>query len=351
MTANDTTIASREESGAGEALTVSDAPATTTLPCPNCGTVATARARFCAGCGQRQGESLLTVRALLADLLEDVLALDGRLPRTLGGLLFRPGHLTREYAAGRITRYVRPFKLYLASSVIFFLALSISFRFDIPDEVMTSLSKPTSNEAAAREEVSAEGAEIAESKDESVNVAEAPPGAVVDTVTADTGGLAAVAVSEPSARKRRSLFIRVLESFHSKASEDPEGAIRRLIDRMLDDAPTAVFVLLPFFALFLKLLYVRRRRLYVEHLVFVLHLHAFGFLLAAPLLLVPDSWPTGILWPLIPVYLLRAMKQVYGQSWARTTFKFITFGWAYFISVVITLVTVTITAAMAAVSR
>jgi hypothetical protein len=41
------------------------------------------------------------------------------------------------------------------------------------------------------------------------------------------------------------------------------------------------------------------------------------------------------------------MKRVYGQSWARTIFKFFTFGWAYLFSVVITLVTVTIVAALA----
>jgi hypothetical protein len=287
--------------------------------CPNCGEVTNGRTRFCTGCGQRQGESLLTVRALVADILEDVFGLDGRLPRTLRGLFFRPGHLTREYAVGHIERYVRPFKLYLASSVIFFLALSLSIKLDIPDDAALEVGQ--------------------------VNSAAPPPRTMADSVAADSGAVAAV--TEPRARQRRTFVERVILPFQEKASADPKESGQRLIDRMLDDAPKAVFDLLPIFALFLKILYIRRRRLYVEHLIFVLHVHAFGFLLAAPLLLAPDSWPTGFLWLALPVYLFWAMKRVYGQSWARTAVKFITFGWAYFISVVITLVTVTIIAAVA----
>jgi hypothetical protein len=280
---------------------------------------------------------------LVGDLLEDVIALDGRLPRTLHGLL-RPGHLTREYAAGRIMRYVRPFKLYLACSIIFFLALSISLKFDIPDEVVRSLPIPAAKEAMPPEELNITRASAAESNVERADIKESPLGSASDSVTTDTTDMAAV--SEPRTRKRRAFYELVLLPFTEKVSDNPRAA-KDLVDRMLRDAPKAVFILLPIFALFLKILYIRRRRLYVEHLVFILHAHAFGFLLAAPLLLVPDSWPTGLLWLALPAYLLWAMRRVYGQSWKRTILKFCIFGWVYFISVVISLVTVTILAAMA----
>ena len=44
------------------------------------------------------------------------------------------------------------------------------------------------------------------------------------------------------------------------------------------------FVMLPAFALWLKLAYLDRRLRYTEHLVFALHLHAFGFLMLALML-------------------------------------------------------------------
>ena len=48
-----------------------------------------------------------------------------------------------------------------------------------------------------------------------------------------------------------------------------------------------MFVLLPGFALWLKLAYLNRRMRYTEHLVFALHVHAFWF--AALLLTLPDG--------------------------------------------------------------
>ena len=45
--------------------------------------------------------------------------------RTLSSLLLHPGHLTREYVAGRIVRYIPPFRLYLLCSVLCFLVTAL----------------------------------------------------------------------------------------------------------------------------------------------------------------------------------------------------------------------------------
>lgn len=75
---------------------------------------------FCANCGQRNTTRLVSVHRMAAEALEDQFSLNSALPRTLIGLLFRPGFLTREYLAGRITRYIPPFRLYLVASLVFF---------------------------------------------------------------------------------------------------------------------------------------------------------------------------------------------------------------------------------------
>ena len=46
-------------------------------------------------------------------------------------------------------------------------------------------------------------------------------------------------------------------------------------DAVLSAVPSTLFVLLPVFALLLKVLYVFKRRLYMEHLIVALHSHAF----------------------------------------------------------------------------
>lgn len=50
-------------------------------------------------------------------------ALDGRLLRTLPMLMLRPGRMTRQYIDGMRARFVPPFRLFLLTSVIFFLTV------------------------------------------------------------------------------------------------------------------------------------------------------------------------------------------------------------------------------------
>ena len=77
----------------------------------------------------------------------------------------------------------------------------------------------------------------------------------------------------------------------------------------------------PMFALLLKLLYVRRRRYYVEHFVFGLLTHAFSFLLLTVTLLMPDVFDAALLlWTVVYFYV--AMKRFYGQGWLKTLAKY-----------------------------
>ena len=87
-----------------------------------------------------------------------------------------------------------------------------------------------------------------------------------------------------------------------------------------------MFVLLPAFALLLKLVYLgrgrehpRRPRLYGEHLVFAAYDHAFVFVAATAMLLVLGRTLaiTIGLW-IVALYLLLSMRSVYGGSWTGT---------------------------------
>ncbi|HLL84437.1 MAG TPA: DUF3667 domain-containing protein [Longimicrobium sp.] len=82
--------------------------------CANCGTEL--MGAFCHACGQERGPGAVTLRALVAEVADEVLSLDGRFVRTFRTLLFRPGVLTREYLAGHRVGYFSPFRLYLLVS-------------------------------------------------------------------------------------------------------------------------------------------------------------------------------------------------------------------------------------------
>jgi len=120
-----------------------------------------------------------------------------------------------------------------------------------------------------------------------------------------------------------------------------EDGGRELSNRVLDNVPVALFVLLPLMAFVLKLLYPLSRRYYVEHLLFFVHFHAFFFLM----LTLQVLWVRGVnalsdqewlaVLPVIaasfyiPVYLFKSMRRVYEQGWFLTLFKYLVLLAAY----------------------
>ena len=78
-----------------------------------------------------------------------------------------------------------------------------------------------------------------------------------------------------------------------------------------------MFLLLPSFALWLKLVYLNRRLRYTEHLVFALHVHTYWFL-AFGLVFTDVWWLAAIGCTAVPWYTLAAMRRVYGgRRWPR----------------------------------
>lgn len=92
-------------------------------------------------------------------------------------------------------------------------------------------------------------------------------------------------------------------------------------------ATQALFVLVPLFAAWLAVLYRRSGRVYIEHLVFALHVHAFAFaattagylMVFAPAPLVQWLQAAFKVWVL--VYLALALRRVYGGSGLRSAAK------------------------------
>lgn len=116
----------------------------------------------------------------------------------------------------------------------------------------------------------------------------------------------------------------------STGSDDPLEALEvypRLADAVRDYVPVLMFLLLPFFALLLKILY--PDRLYVDHLIFSLHIHAIGFIVTGLMLPFEESAGSLILALVVQLslmfyliwYLYRSMRTVYAQTALRTCAK------------------------------
>jgi hypothetical protein len=289
----------------------------------------------------------VSVWSLVMDVLEDQLILSKALPRTLGALVGQPGRLTAEYIEGRIVRYIAPFRLYLVSSVLFFLALSF-WSSRMLDQVRYGdgpETRVTATDAAAARDAMAEldTLDLPPEARAALATAQAALADGVAQESADTGvvvapGAAAPGQLQPWARNlevntgnpaRDSVFrARIVERY---GYLPPAQALRRFLPDYISYVPHTVFVLLPIFALLLKALYARRRRYYAEHFVFALHTHAFVFLMFLLMLLARHWIVTTILSLWIFVYIWMAMKRVYAQGWFRTTVKYWILGFVYLI--------------------
>jgi len=131
-----------------------------------------------------------------------------------------------------------------------------------------------------------------------------------------------------------------------------------LIKAMLAAVPSALFLLVPVFALLLKLAYVGSRRLYLEHLVVALYSHAFLCLaiLSFFLMMALDNaitpkwagfgWISGLiefaLWMWMPIYLWVMQKRVYGNGWLLTSLRYFVIGNLYFVLLGFAVVFITI---------
>ena len=294
-------------------------------PCLNCGDATVGW--YCPTCGQRKGDVRVSLRRMVAEFVDDQLSLSSTLPRTLGALFLRPGHLTREYVQGRIARYAPPFRLYLISSLVFFIMLPLvadpgaislgeeeQARVDSLRAARMADSVLLAHARAAGEDTTAYARALRESPGmdglENVNVSFAPDPTKVP------------APLRPLARRLKRTESRL-------NSMPPREALRTLVETFEENAPIGVFLMMPLFAAILKLLYVRRKRFYVEHFVFALHVHAFAFLTATAIILLRQSVIEAALFLWMLVYVWVALWRVYGQGALRTTAKYLLLGASY----------------------
>ena len=134
----------------------------------------------------------------------------------------------------------------------------------------------------------------------------------------------------------------------SKVGEDGTRG-KLFLQTLLNNVPTMMLFCVPLFALVLKLLYVRKRRYYVEHLVYALHIHTFAYLgvtviVLCALAIAQWSHTLRVLFSVacgcaMFVLVFLSIRRVYGEGWFFTTFKFLLGGFVYWVVLVVAVAT------------
>ena len=123
-----------------------------------------------------------------------------------------------------------------------------------------------------------------------------------------------------------------------KIGEDGSRA-KLFMETLRSNIPAMMLCCIPLFAFILKILYIRKGRFYVEHLVYALHIHTFLYvsviitslavMAANRTVPVLSGWITGLMTIAIVVQIFLSIRRVYGQGWFMTFFKFLVGGFIY----------------------
>ncbi len=355
--------------GQGEQLPVAAADKSLTLApgklagsarCLNCGTEM--KGPFCYYCGQPDRNFMRFFPALFRDLMEDMFDLDSRFMRTIKPLLFKPGKLTRDYMRGRRFRYAPPMRLYIFSSIVFFLLAallstdSIEIRNSTGTDGIVGITTDTEEEMKMVGDPLNELPEGLRDKiDVDQTVTEIEDGAVEKEFGFETDDIQFN--GEPWNRETNPVDIQWLPDWlNDRINDEIEGSPDKareinenpnlIIDKVFDILPATMFILLPVVALIFKFWYLFATRYYMEHLIFSLHNHSFLFVslilifltnLASALLAengygtaaTIGEWMAIAIGSWIPIYLLISLRVVYQQNWLLTLGKFTVIGFSY----------------------
>jgi len=348
---------------------------------------------FCPKCGQKVDSNNLRIGAVLKEFFENYISLDTQFGRSILPFLFRPGYLTVRFNEGRRKNFANPFRLYILISIFFFfvitklvikdqensplnitnnvelrefkelpeserLKLSEKLSFLVITELNDSIYLDSSFLAVFNQMSDFRKKSITKVLSDSVQLSmNIPPDSTYNRAraTINLGG----GTKEGFGLRVPDINTKVIEKYINNSSYTDRQILDSLdlgevdyrtefvylqiirasragtvsVNRFIvKNISFAMFIIIPFAALFLFLFYYKRNKFYVEHLIHSIHLHSFVFLVYGLLLLFQSTinslaeYKSILLWISFIVsfvYIFRSLLTVYKEKILKTVLKFI----------------------------
>ena len=197
-------------------------------------------------------------------------------------LFVTPGGLTADYFAGRRQRYIAPLRLYLTISVILFAVASATGGLRLGGQ-------------SSREWIE------------------------FDVPTTTRSNDAGIGLRAPRAGSEADAWM--TRTMKRIADLPPQERAQRVRNAARQYLPYVLIVLVPVLALIFKLVYLRRGRLYGEHLVVAFHAQAAAFLFALISSVPLGAWWRDVIIVALCVHGAIALRRVYGGRWWTTVLR------------------------------
>jgi uncharacterized protein DUF3667 len=301
------------------------------IDCENCG--APLHGHWCAQCGQAAVEYQRSFRHVIVDVLDSFLNWDSKFFASLGWLIARPWHLTNEFVRGRRVRYLHPVRLYLLASILFFFVINWWAKAIHMDPQAMSENEKAEVADVLKDKNLPEG--VRERVESALQGASPIPGLPVEpegTPSAKPRVKPQFLVFD-SDKSKETPFERWLEERAKEKMGEHGTKMELFVKTLVSNLPYMVLCCIPFFALVLKLLYIRRKIFYIDHLVYALHIHSFAYIalvLIGLLTMLANrftpgilaGWIIALLWVAFAVQIFLSIRRVYRQGWIKSFFKF-----------------------------
>lgn len=342
--------------------------------CLNCGSHV--EEHYCPHCGQENIEVKEDALHMVAHAVADYFHFEHKFFATLKPLLLKPGQLTAAYVAGKRVKFIHPIRLYIFVSIVFFLVIlggkNKENKIEEKENTKTTVAKTVTTKKDSldkpkKELSAAQIKEIKESlkyvpnrnglRDSIIKkaIAEETSGKKSDEgpsiqfgskkskfynkwKISDTSVLQYEKKQAALAKNKRDGFIKhyfIKRTIELNEYENPE---EKFIEDFFHNIPKMMFLLLPLFALILKLVYINKEKYYYEHLIYSFHLHSAIFLSILLTMLLQwlfafvydiSSWLSFFCIAYIIWYIYRSLRTFYGSTRWVTILKMFFLSFAY----------------------
>ena len=323
--------------------------------CLNCGFELNQSHLFCPDCGQKIHYSKLSLWSLLAEFFASLFNLDSSLYRSILYLPI-PAYLSKKFMAGKRKRYLNPIRFFLIALIVHIAVLTDIIPLEELNRVNIQQIEKLGKERLHSDFIAKRDTLLAgfdqEMVDSIENVAFARVASASDSIVINGGSQSGTWVTTTMTDRQYKInradlydmpkeeFIetyeletyweKVLATQAMRAVRDTPGAVRFAIGNLI----WIIFSVVLLMGLFLKLLYIRRDRYYVEHLILLFNVHTFSFFLASIGWLGfrffgSDSSLDDIAYLIIILYFFLSIKFYYQQGWIKTFIKFSLIGFVY----------------------
>lgn len=328
--------------------------------CKNCGFALELHFEYCPRCGQEAADHL-TFGVLFSNTISNYFSVDARFFRSFVPLMLKPGVLARRFVDGQRQRYLHPAQFYLFISVVFFFLFSFRVRQadnDMTEALKKGLEKEVSLDTLQhiKDSLQLEPARKAikdtevytgftdkdmadidslitagkNSTDGSFSFGKGELDSLIAAGAPQDQKLNALGLEEDAGTFTRKLFAQALKVYEKRG----DGILQTFYDTI----PIAMFLLMPLFALLLKIFYWRRGN-FAHHMVFSFYFFTFMFttfcvLLVANMLIDIPVWIEALVMVSFILYLIIALRNFYRSSRLGAFLKANTIAFVYLLFIV-----------------